>query len=278
VTEACEQQFSCTHRLSIGRRCFRLGHVLIGVLALFIGFGKSVAADREVVLSTLEWPPFASSQLADFGATSKIIIQAFANQGYDVRLSFNPWAETVDMARKGVDGVIAYYPGYHCRHRENFIASDPIGSSPLGFAERVDAPIEWQTLDDLGEQAVKIGTVFGYTNTDEFDKKVGIGWIRAIPSDDDTENLKKLLRRRIDAAVIDQHVFRYLVATDGSLKEGKGLLQFDERLLSDARFFLCFRDDADGVRLKQDFNAGLKSVDIDRTISEYMDALTELQQ
>ncbi len=54
----------------------------------------------------------------------------------------------------------------------------------------------WKDLDDIGEQKLKIGTVLGYANTDEFDAKVGTGWIHAIPSNDNDTNLKKLVRKR----------------------------------------------------------------------------------
>ncbi len=64
----------------------------------------------------------------------------------------------------------------------------------------------WKDLADIGDQKLKIGTVLGYANTDEFDAKVGTGWIHAIPSNDDVTNLKKLVRKRIDAVVIDKLV------------------------------------------------------------------------
>ncbi|KAA3629041.1 MAG: ABC transporter [Proteobacteria bacterium] len=244
---------------------------LIGCVASFWPY--DAVAGKTVVLSTLEWPPFASSRLHDFGATGRIITEAFAARGYEVRFSFNPWPVSVDMARTGADHVVAYFPGYHCRHRENFLESDPVGSSPLGFAERVDAPISWRTLDDLGEQQLKIGTVFGYTNTEEFDRRVGIGWIRAIPSENDADNLRRLLRGRIDAAVIDKHVFRYLVATEERLAQAVDELQFNDHPITEARFYVCFYGDAEGVSMRDVFNAGLATLDIDKRLAEYMNNL-----
>ena len=67
----------------------------------------------------------------------------------------------------------------------------------------------WKNLDDIGGQKLTIGIVVGYANTDEFDAGVGAGMIAAVPSNDDVTNLKKLIRKRVDAVVIDKLVFRY---------------------------------------------------------------------
>ena len=83
----------------------------------------------------------------------------------------------------------------------------------LGFAL---SAVAWTTLDNIGDQQLKIGTVLGYANTDDFDAKVETGSILAIPSNDDLTNLKKLLRQRIDAVVIDKLVLEYWKATEAS--------------------------------------------------------------
>ena len=165
------------------------------------------------------------------------------------------------MAARGTDDVVGYFPGYHCQHRGGFVASEPLGNGPLGFAEHADAPITWATLDDIADQQLKVGTVLGYANTDDFDAKVGTGYILAVPSNDDLTNLKKLVRRRIDAVVIDKLVLEYLKATDASLTSGKDKLLFDETPLEDKTLYLCFRDDETGRPLKHIFNAGLEQID-----------------
>ena len=65
-----------------------------------------------------------------------VVRAAFAKAGYRIDVAYRPWKRAVDMAKKGTDDVIAYFPGYHCRHREGFVASEPIGNGPLGFAAR----------------------------------------------------------------------------------------------------------------------------------------------
>ncbi len=127
----------------------------------------------------------------------------------------------------------------------------------------------WESLDDIGDQQLKIGTVLGYANTDEFDAKVGTGYILAIPTNDDTSNLKKLLRKRIDAVVIDKLVLEYLKATEANLKRGKDKLRFNAKPLEDKTLYLCFRDDKEGRTLKHIFNAGLEQIDAETIVDNY---------
>ena len=202
-------------------------------------------------------------------ATTEVIRAAFANANYQIDVAYRPWKRAIDMSAKGTDGVIAYFPGYHCNHREGFIASEPIGNGPLGFAEHVEAPIAWDSLDSIGEQQLKIGTVLGYANTDEFDAKVGTGWIIAIPSNDDITNLKKLMRKRIDAVVIDKFVLEYLKATNPSLNKGGENLRFNARPLEDKTLYLCFRDDEAGNAMLQVFNKGLVKVNADEIVENH---------
>ncbi len=117
--------------------------------------------------------------------------------------------------------------------------------------------------------------MLGYANTDEFDAKVGTGWIRAITANDDVSNLKKLLRKRIDAAVIDKLVLEYLKATEESRMTGANKLRFDEKPLEDKTLYLCFRDGEEGRSLMAIFNAGLAQIDDDTIVERYFATVFE---
>lgn len=242
---------------------------LTGIAVALMLAGPLQAQDRTVHVSTLDWPPYTGSSLPRGGATTEVVRQAFDQVGYQTEVAYRPWKRAIDMALKGTSDVIAYFPGYHCRHQDGFVASEPIGSGPLGFAEHAEAPITWDTVDSLGDQRLKIGTVLGYANTDEFDAKVGTGWIIAIPAPDDITNLKKLARKRLDAVVIDKFVLEYLKATEASLKNYRPVLEFNERPLEDKTLYLCFRDDELGHAMLEQFNAGLQNVNPDKIADEY---------
>jgi len=240
----------------------------IGILAWGLSGSGSVAGEV-VRVSTLDWPPYTGKDLPLGGATTDVVRAAFEKVGHEVEVEYRPWKRAIDMAKKGTDEVVAYFPGYHCHHREGFVASEPIGNGPLGFAEHIEAPMTWKSLDDIGEQQLKVGTVLGYANTDEFDTKVGTGYILAIPSNDDLTNLKKLLRKRIDAVVIDKLVLEYMKATETSLRNNADKLQFNAKPLEDKTLYLCFRDDEKGHTLMRVFNEGLEQIDIEKIVDSY---------
>lgn len=243
---------------------------LVLAVSLTVSLFSRPASAETVIVNTLEWPPYTSAELPRGGATTDVIAQAFAASGIEPSIKYLPWKRAISSARD--DGSVAgYFPGYHCRHVEGFIASEPIGTGPLGFAEHTSAPVTWENIDDIGEQKLKIGTVLGYSNTDEFDEKAGTGWIRSIPAPDDLTNLRKLVRQRIDMAVIDKLVLSYILATEPSLSDDAESLQFNARPLEDKTLYLCFNDDEAGRAMRDAFNEGLAKIDIEKTVEDYFE-------
>mgnify|MGYP001795416290 CR=1 FL=1 len=227
-----------------------------------------VLAETKLSVTTLEWPTYKSENLPRKGVTTAVVERAFEEAQMDVKVATLPWKRAISVAKDDAK-AIAYFPGYHCRHVDGFIPSDPIGNGPLGFAQNTDTPITWQDVDDIGEQKLKVGTVLGYANTDEFDEKAGTGWVRAIPAPDDVTNLRKLARKRIDMAVIDKLVLSYLLATEETLESYADILEFNAKPLEEKTLFLCFNDTDDGREMRDMFNAGLAKVDIDGLVENY---------
>lgn len=235
-----------------------------------LSFIPRLSNAESISITTLEWPPYVSKTLPRGGATTAVLQQVFDVLEMQPDVKVLPWKRAIAIAKNDA-AAVAYYPGYHCRHVEGFTASDPIGYGPLGFVENTNASITWKNLDDVGEQKLKIGTVLGYANTDEFDEKAGTGWIRVLPAKDDITNLRKLLRQRIDAAVIDKLVLSYLLATESSLASDAELLQFDERPLEEKTLYLCFVDDEPGRALRDKFNQALAQVDVKQIVDDYFE-------
>ncbi|NND71114.1 MAG: ABC transporter substrate-binding protein [Rhodothermales bacterium] len=225
---------------------------------------------ESVTLTTLEWPPYTSEALPQGGATTAVVKMALESVGLKAEVSTLPWKRAIADAKHNAQ-YVAYFPGYHCRHVDGFVASDPVGNGPLGFAENTQSPFTWENLDHIGEQKLTIGTVLGYSNTDEFDKKAGTGWIKVVQAKDDLTNLRKLLRKRIDAAVIDKLVLSYMLATESELADSAKFLKFDERALEDKLLYLCFVDDENGRALRDRFNKGLANLDIQKIVDRYFD-------
>lgn len=260
----------------------RLAGVIRTLTVLFplaaVGLGLSSSAGRSdegkrVDVATLHWPPFTAAELPQAGAVSALVIEVFERMGYRAHVRFWPWNRAIAKADAGEGNVIGYFPGYHCRHDPNsdFLRSMPMGKTPLGLARLTNTSYSWSSLDDL--KKFRIGTVVGYANTDEFDAKVEEGALQIITSSDDVTNLKKLIARQIDFAVIDKYVMKYLIYTNSTIRNNRHLIKFDDNILEMKSLFLCFRNTEEGKQMRDLFNAHLEKVKSQEIMDEYIDEL-----
>lgn len=239
-------------------------------LILSLAAAGSALADTShtVTLTTLDWPPYTGSQLPEQGLNGAVIRAAYAAMGYKVRIKVVPWQRAVAEASLNPQ-VAGYFPEYDsAAGRKSFFFSEPIGSSPLGFAERVGNRYRWQQLAELSR--LRIGVVQGYVNTAELDERVATQRQDADMAPDDAQNLLKLDRRHIDLAVIDRNVFDYLLRNDPKLKSARGNLTMNPRLLEEKLLYVCFKPSAEGKRLADILNQGLKRINVEAITHRYL--------
>ena len=253
------------------RRLLRKALSICFCTSIVLGASDASATEAgtdSIGTTTLEWPPYTSAELPKGGATTEVIRQAFKEAGLAFDFEVLPWKRAISEVRDN-QHAIAYYPGYHCEHLGDYLASEPVGTGPLGFAEHIDAPLNWKSVSDISAQNLSIGTVQGYANTVEFDEQAANGTIRAIPARNDLTNLRKLVHKRIDAAVIDKLVLAHLLATEPSLKEVSTKIRFNPIPLEEKNLYLCFYPDEKGKERRDQFNAGLQKIDIEATVERY---------
>lgn len=233
----------------------------LAALLLCLGLIVPAVGQERVVMVSLEWPPYAGEALPGQGIFIDLARRAFERVGLILEVRFLPWERVVETAAEdpSVDG---YLPEYYADELAlRFLLSDPIGSGTLGFVERADNPIRWDSLDDLRTYA--IGTVSGYLNGEAFDDYVRRGLLRVEPVSGDVINLRKVAAGRIPLAVVDEKVLEYYLATDAFLSDYQGILRFNERPLAELFLYLCFRPDDRGRTLTSAFNAGLAALAIE---------------
>lgn len=247
----------------------------LGVCAVagsLLVLGPAAADERIVKLASLEWPPYTGQALPDQGALAAIARAAFAAEGYRLQIDFYPWSRALFLAQKPNSEYAGYFPEYAAESlRANYILSESLGSGPLGFAERKDAPVPWTRLDDLA--TTTIGVVQNYINTDEFDARSADGRLNVEAAATDAINLRKTANRRVTLAVIDQNVMAYLLTHQPELADVRDELQFNARKLEDKQLYICFRKGPEGERLARHFNAGLKKIDAAAIAASHMPPL-----
>lgn len=233
---------------------------------------STVADDKVVRLTSLDWPPYTGKSLPQQGASVVVAKKAFEAMGYTLEVDFYPWSRTVYLAKQPDSNYIGYFPEYYAEELEKeFYFSDSMGTGPLGLAQLKSKPVTWSEMADLTQY--KIGVVKDYVNTAEFDKMVADGKIDVEPVASDTLNLRKLAAGRIDAVVLDSNVMNYWLVNDASLQPHKDKIEFNAKPLENKQLYVCFKKTPEGKRLQEIFNEGLTKIDVDQIMADYMSGL-----
>jgi len=244
-------------------RCFFLGHLLFGVFFLcntvtaaipvstgpktvdvaFQYMGKdyhiqgssinntyvfNAGAKKKVSLSTLEWAPYIGQNICKQGWVQQLTVALLASQGYEVTVSFYPWARTISMAEKGRVDIL--FPEYFIepaapsdvikgtKRTDHLALSSPIPGGPIALLKRKDFKTPF-TGELTALKGQRIGVVRGYQNTPEFDALMDSGFFHTDNSVDDLMNAIKLSKDRVDYIVGDPSVIFFSIKTGKHLSD-----------------------------------------------------------
>lgn len=178
--------------------------------------GETSKAERPLLrLACLEYPPYVGAELPSKGYVSEIVTRALDHAGYRSEIQIYPWERAFEFGKAGkVDGVFTVW---HRKEREEwFFYSAALPANEIGFFQRRDANISFETLKDLAPYT--IGTVRGYSNPPEFTKA---DFLKKSPGKDDEQNLRKLLAGRLDLVLIDRGVAEHLIRTHFADRKGE---------------------------------------------------------
>lgn len=125
-------------------------------------------------IASLEWPPFAGSQLPEGGAGIAVLRAALKAEGIELQVEYFPWTRAILMSKRSV--YAGLYPTWAEDVPPGFIPSVPIFKSPVGLVEPIREPVVWSRLEDL--RGKTIGTVQDYGNTPEFMALIRSGEIK----------------------------------------------------------------------------------------------------
>jgi len=223
---------------------------MVGLLML--ATVTAMAAEKNVILGSSEYPPFFGEQLPNQGVLTEITVEAFKKVGYQVDVKFMPFARTLQMGKDGeIDGIIVLW---HTKEREQWFAfSDPLPPNQIGFYKRKDKAIHFTTYADL--MSYRIGVVNGYANPPGFDE----AQLKTEAVTVDKQNLQKLQSGHIDLALIDKWVAQHLIQTE--FPQFAEELEWMEPPLESKPQYIAFSKEAKDYEQKlRDFNQGFKQL------------------
>jgi polar amino acid transport system substrate-binding protein len=219
-----------------------------------------------VTLANGEWAPFFSENLKYYGVVSRIVKDAFAQEGIKVKYVFRPWKRGLQEAVMGKwNGTVGWLKTED--RLKQFYFSEPIMRPTPIFFQRKDNPIKWETMSDL--QGVKIGTSTGYYYGKEFAKAESEKKLSVIRSVEPILNLKMLIGRRIDLAAVEREVGLNLLKTRFTPEESAQIEPQEKIFHSDDAYLLLSKKSKNSRQLIETFNRGLNKLAINGKIILY---------
>ncbi len=251
-------------RLIIRSRFIILCLLCVASLAIH----KVNAQENVIKFTSNAWPPFSDDTLKQEGASIAVVRAAYEAMGYKIKVTFLSWNQAIQTV-KDSDEYAGFFPAYDSEERRvNFIVSEPIGSTAMGFAQHNDAKISWSKLDDLKKYRIGVGA--GYVNSIEFDKMVKERELNTEENVDDAAGLRKLVMKRLDLVAIDKNVMKHILKYDETLKSEAASLSFNKKILENQKLHIIFRKDGRGIKMNNILKEGLKKVDVNGIMNEYI--------
>lgn len=225
------------------------------LVSLALSFACSISQAQTLRIATLDWAPYVSPDLPGQGLASRILNEALALNGDKAELVFLPWQRALNETREG--RFDALMPAYLSADRsEDFYTSMPLLDSQLGFFRRRDhaVPIVPGNLESL--RPYRIGVVRGYVNQTAFDQA---DYLTKDVVNSDWQNLEKLLRGRIDLAVVDRYTGYQLLSQNAPALRDQ-LVFVEPPLDIKPLYVLVPKKRTDGEALAADLDRSLRTL------------------
>jgi len=221
----------------------------------------TISTQKTVSLVTSKFPPYKDPELPDNGLLVAITRAALEKVGYELTITYRPWARILVEIKSGsYDGILGVW---YREQRQAWLAySQPIGVNRVVLFKHTGLAFKFNGFDSL--KPYTIGVVRGYATTPGF-IAANLN-VEDVTSDE--QNVDKLVNRRIDFTLMDDLVMHNLLKKkypDLDVIEEVGLVVEREET------FVGFSKDAVGFTQKLiDFNIGLKEIRQDGTFSRIM--------
>ena len=231
---------------------------------------QSTAAEpaKTLQLASLEWLPFSGATLPDDGLSGAVITEVEKRLGNSVKVQYFEWKDAISKVEADAS-YAGYFPVYYTAERAETKChlSQAIGKSETGIGYLKEAPVQWKKLADLA--SFKIGVVEGYANSADFDAAVKQGKQAVEATSSDTNNVRKLVTKKVPGIVIDKQVLRFLTMNT----HARNSVMFSDHLLTENTLHVCFRRSPAGKAMQEAFDADLKKLDVGKLQAAYLKRL-----
>jgi len=175
------------------------------ILSLFL---TAPAAAETLTVAADPWPPFVNEDHPEGGVGLAIIREALGRSGYEVELNIMPWARAEAGVKAGDYDIL---PGtWHTRARaEKLLYSEPYVHNEIKFIKRKGEDFNYTDLKSLKGKTVAV--IRDYRYGDAF---YSADFFEREAASDLVTNIRKLVNERVDLAIEDELVARYIIGQE----------------------------------------------------------------
>ncbi len=170
-------------------------------------FAANLYAEETWKIASLNWQPYAGSELPNQGYAIEKLRQLLKKEGIRVVVEFYPWRRARNIAKN--KEYVGYFPAWPEEVQPGFIASPPVDWSEVGVMKQVGSSVHFDSIDELFEKYY-----VGVVQTYDYPQLINNSMQKYLNHVDNAPNeislLKKLSRGRHSTAITDPKVMMYL--------------------------------------------------------------------
>jgi polar amino acid transport system substrate-binding protein len=224
----------------------------------------AIAAPVSVRIGIGEYPPFKLEAEPGGGPLTEIVVEAFKAKNISATIEWVP-------NNRAIAGVMSgHYEGSfgwaHNPERDEALlfSSKPIYTYRMVFVQRAGESRDWTTLADLNR--ARIGVTRGNFYSPPFADLQAQGVLTVDEASDDSNNLMKLLIKRVDMFPLEESVARHLIASKLEPAERRQLLVQDKAFWTVPIYFVVSKKAPNAQELMDAFDAGYRELQRTRRV------------
>lgn len=228
------------------------------------------AANRVIKISSDPWEPWVFGEEggnATGGWSIDITKELFQRLGIETDIKVYPYERCIRQMKNGERDMLLM--AKKTDERQKFLLyTDTSVSDPqlVYYATGRTSAFEWSDWPDLKDQI--IGGVRGF-NYGEFHNAAKTHNIKVELTENDLQNIKKLLAGRIDLVMLSRSTARHFLSKH---PEFRGKLQAAKKPVANAEFYLALSKKGSATDLLPDINRVLLEMKSDRTLNKIIES------
>lgn len=247
---------------------------LIVLLVLLFAFSQAAWAEEVIKVTADPWPPWIMGKEGkepEGGIAFKTINEIAGRLGFKTAITVYPFARALKNVVSGEADMILMV-SKNPEREETLIFTEKIFDSPylIFFDSARISDFSWKTYEDL--KPFKVGVVRSYNYGAAWSEGVKKYDISIDVVTDDATNLKKLIRGRIDCALLQKENARYMIHNN---PEYFNRIKFNVKPVSNTPFYFAVSKKSSMAEMVPLINREILRMRRDGTIDKIIDEVFE---